>query len=178
MTDIFFLQEGASSSDAIALGALVVSIFSIAVSFFLSRRQERRGYMDEFWFREVFAPSCVEPLIEFRAIWEKKLSAIGSGGVERSLGQSFVDSLGGDIADLLRKIWIARIFDGDFYSACEEEMEKLEDVFAEKLGAAQWATASRRAPVMPELVDCVTAACSRLLQRAAEMHGKGLSIAG
>jgi len=174
--DNLLIQEGSSSSDVFALAALVVSIISVVATVLLSRRQERRGYMDEFWFREIFAPSCVMPLIEFRAKWEKNLSAVGNSNIGHSVGQKFVDAMGEDVAEILQKIWIARVFNGDFYGFCEVELEHLEDAFAKKLGAAQWQKAAAPVPVAPELVDCVTSVCARLLQRTAVMHGEGLRI--
>lgn len=176
--DVLIFGEGSSSSDIIAIGALFVSILSLVATILLSRRQEKRGYMDEFWFREIFAPSCVNPIICFRDKWEMRFAAIGNALINHQIGQELVDEIGVDSAGLLQKIWVAKLFDGDFYTFCEDELDQLEDDFARTLGAAQLRTEKATGAPTISLTDRVTVVCAKILQKAAELHGKGLKIAG
>jgi len=171
------INEGSSSSDIIAIGALLVSIISVAATVMLNRRQEKRSYMDEFWFREIFAPSCVLPVIAFRAKWEAELTELGGTSIDEAKGSELVDQIGVDATGLLQRVWIAKLFDGDFYAFCASELEHIEDGFLNTLSAAHLRPASGRRSPAAALTDQVTATCARILQRAATLHGTGLKIA-
>ncbi|AIF48204.1 hypothetical protein [Dyella japonica] len=170
---VFGAESSSSASNVIAIFALLVSIASIIATIILNRRQERRGYMDQFWFREVFARSCVDPVIQFREKWEQKLAAIGATPVAQKAGRALVSDLSSDATRLLQSLWIAKLFEGDFYSFCEERLEQMEDEFAQALGSSQ--LRGGRGTTSP-LIDDVTSACAAILHRAAALHGSGLRI--
>ena len=171
------ISEGSSTSDWIAFGALVVAIASFVATIILNRRQERRGYMDEYWFRVIFAPSCVDPVIAFRAKWEAELTALASTPIDDATGTDLADRVSVDAADLLQKVWIAKLFDGGFYDFCEHELETFEDTFVSTLGAVHLRPKTGKRSPPSVLIDHVTSTCARVLQRAAELHGDGLKIA-
>jgi hypothetical protein len=176
--DTLVIGGSSSSTDFIAVLALLVSIVSVIATVILSRRQEKRGYMDEFWFREIFAPSCVTPIIDFRAKWEQRLAAVGDASINQKKGKELVNEIGSDCAALLQKVWVAKLFEGDFYAFCEEELDQMEDEFAQVLGAAQLRSGKVKGVTAPTITEGITVVCARILQRAASIHGQGLRISG
>jgi len=75
--------------------------------------------------------------------------------------------------NLLQRLWIAKLFEGDFYAFCEKHLEKMEDEFAQALGSSQ--LRGSKGTTAP-LIDDVTSACAAILHKAAALHGSGLRI--
>lgn len=123
----------AGGSDLWAIVAIVISVLTGGFSIFWSYHSEKRGYLDNFWFREITAPNCINPALALRSKWSAKLESMANSAISKADYQLIIGDLESDIASAIEGAWVSRIFQGDLFSKIRENYEKVLDVVAEGL---------------------------------------------
>ena len=164
-------------TELIAWGSFALALCAFAFSVYWSRRTERRLSLDEYWFRQIVAPKCVSPIIEFHDYWLAELSKIESATLNIKLYRQTIGTLQTQKSALENSVWIVRMFSPDFQQSCYKELEGLEDAFASKLGAVVLNGADMD-EACSALRQHVSESAVTLLSRAAHIHGNALKPRG
>ena len=161
--------SGGGSSDFLAYASLAVALAAFVFTAYWSRRTERRLHLDEYWFRQLVAPKCIVPIMEFHDAWLAKMERIDFPLPPDAL-RELVSEYQRARVGVLDGAWISKIFTGDFYANCSEALDAIEDSLVDNLHkvatGAKDATAARA-----ELRILLGEMIVRVLARAAEIHG-------
>lgn len=165
-----FVTEGSSALDVIAIGTLVVAILALLWTAYWNRRSERRSYLDEFWFRQVVAPKCIDPVLSLNDVWAARVDNVTAANVTHAFVMRFLSDFQNDKAKVIGATWVSRIFKSGFYARCCDSLDQVEDVFAREFDnivtgrqSLDQAKASMKFALGGAAID--------ILSDAAKMHG-------
>ena len=120
-------------SNVWAIVAIIISVLTGGFSIFWSYHSEKRGYLDNFWFREITAPNCINPALALRSKWSARLEDAANKSISKLEYQQIIGDLEADVAQAIEDAWVSRIFQGDLFNKIREKYEKVLDVVAEGL---------------------------------------------
>ncbi len=156
--------------------AIAIALSSLIWTFHSNRRTERRSYRDNYWFREVLAPSCLNPVLALRETWRVKIHSLFGVSIDGALLRTFVSDLQSETAALIASMWVARIFDGTFYQSAATALGKIEDAVTNIM----FEYLKRGLPCdqsgVDKMVDALTEQCLMVLQFAATLHASNMKI--
>lgn len=164
------LAAPADGMDVTALVSLFIAVIALISTFYWNRRVERRSYLDEFWFRQVVAPNCIDPVIKFHGCWVDRIDGIRSGKVDANFIRRFVSDFQLAKSTVLDSSWVAKIFSKVFYEKSCRYLDKTEDVFAEQL-AAVLINRQSLSQAQAEMKAILGDASVGILSEAAAIHG-------
>lgn len=115
----------------ISIVALSFSVYQFFVSRSDRKRDRDRLRDDDFWFRKIIVPICLDPLIRFmseqslklRSIKEAPLSPAG----EKQEYPQFLQAFKRGKNEIVSQCLILELFDGKLYEAIAEKLDGLED---------------------------------------------------
>lgn len=166
----YILAESAPGADWTSWASLVVAAFALGFTIYWSRRTERRMYLDEYWFRQVVAPKCVNPVIEFHDVWLLRIGSLTGTKIDLDEFQNLMGDLQAHKSSLENSVWITRIFSKTFFLECSKNLERVEDSFADELGNVLLKKSSLEA-AQSALKASVGDAAVSILANAAKIHG-------
>lgn len=169
MTGAYYFEMPDTSSNAVAWIALVISAGALIWTVWTEFNGYRRRQADEYWYRTVFSPNCIEPVItllnEHLESLERVAPDTAADEVRRAYGEMFAQKK----EDLLAKLWISRMFSDAYYDLACSHLDNIEDEMAERFGT--WAmkpdSACRRDLVM--LRENAVVSVTKVLQAAAQI---------
>lgn len=129
--DHYSLAIGADKGpDTVALIALFLSVLSLFWMIWSEFTGYRRRQADEYWYREIFSPNCVEPLIVFLNEHLSSLQGldIATAGVEET--KNVCDEFAKKKEHLLERLWVSRLFSANYYSMACGQLDDVEDHLA------------------------------------------------
>ena len=127
------MDDGA---DPVAWLALLVSILAIAWTVWNELTSYRRRQADEYWYRGIFSPNCVEPLVSFL---NHHIAALQEIDVSRATAEDtrrVCEEFSKKKEELLARLWVSRLFSADYYDIACEQLDGIEDAMATKF--ARW----------------------------------------
>lgn len=130
MSSIMLVSE--QDADLVAWLALVVAFITLAWTIYWERVSARRRQIDEYWYRQIVGPNCVEPIIAFLNKWIDELLVHGANPPAATLDAMYT-TFCTEKESLLSKLWLSKLFSNSFYDEAEETFDQVEDVFAEEL---------------------------------------------
>lgn len=130
-----YVIGGERGTDVVAVVAVVISLLTLAWTMWSEINSYRRRQADEHWYREIFSPHCVEPVIEL-------LNALLKSMREELNPSSSIDEYR-ECSDrycrqkeaVLQRIWVAALFSDSFYEAAKTELDGVEDDLVKTFGA-------------------------------------------
>ena len=168
------IVTGNSDWDPLPWVSLLVGIGAVVFTIYWNFRAERRAYMDEYWFRQIVAPKCVDPILAFHESWSLKVRNLDASLDIESVKKLLFD-FQLDKALVLDGTWVSRIFSRTFYSDCCNALDEVEDVFAVELGRLVL-DGNRLSAVHVRLRDSLGSASARVLFLAAQIHDGKLRL--
>jgi hypothetical protein len=169
------IQSG-ETSDWVALAALIVSVATTIFTIWWSFWSARRSYIEGYWFREVTAPSCIEPALAIRGKWCKRIELLGNTLLTPVGTRSLIAELQTDVDEAIRAVWICKLFEGDLYEALVNRLEEIGDVVAYKLNGPVRAGHIVPSSVAASASDAISSRVLWVVQRAAAANGADLKI--
>ncbi len=168
---------GESQSGWLSVVSLIVAVFSVIFTMYWNWRAERREYLDKFWFREIFAPSCLSPVIRLRTDWVKRFSQMGACPESSMLSKALSD-FAGDKEAVLRSLWLSKLFFKDYYKNACAALDHAEDAMAAAFGTwvLKGGQRSGSCPPLAEVSAAISNSCMEVVRLAAVLHGKRLSV--
>lgn len=121
-----------AASASVAVFALALS----ALNFFTLRRDRERdrrlSVVDQYWFRVILGPFCVEPVFTFVVTATKHLRELSSkkGLPEAELRECYrvyVSTARGEIADLVIRLRLLAVVDKGAYEFASKNLDSVED---------------------------------------------------
>lgn len=161
----------------ITVTSLAIAALTILSTLYWNIRSERRGYLDQFWFREIFAPSCVTPVIKLREDWVKKISNMSLKPQDAAV-RNALSAFAGDKARVLRSLWLSKIFFKNYYLDACAALDNTEDEIANAFGrwlAKGGPNGDDPAPLV-EVSTIISDGCIGVIRLAAILHGRRLHI--
>lgn len=171
-----FVISGAGNSDIWAIVAVGISLLSALFTVLWSLRSERRGYLDNYWFREVTAPSCVEPAVKIRKRWSKRIEALGNTTIALADYRLLVEELESDVSRAIAKAWISRLFKGGLYLRIRKLHESVLDAVAGRLEPYVTSGLPFSAYLAVELSEDISNTMMLILKEAAQVNASNLKI--
>jgi hypothetical protein len=171
--DGIFVSQETGNQGWISLVSLAVALAAVIWTAYWNRRSERRGYLDEYWFRQIVAPKCINPILGFHDAWLARVDSLNRNKVNQASVQSLLSDFQKEKSVVLNSTWVARIFSTGFYARCCELLDAAEDTFAIELGAvlvSRQVLSQAQASMKVSLAD----ASVGILQEAAKIHGGAL----
>lgn len=126
-------SHGGGDSNIWPIVAIVISIVTGGFSVWWSFRAEKRGYLDNFWFREITAPSCIQPAIELRKEWVDRIERLGNKTLTKDDYQKIMGDLDIAINAAVNKAWVSKIFKGKLFDGIRKQYEAVLDTVARGL---------------------------------------------
>lgn len=173
MSDVTIRGGGTDFAAWIAVG---ISVCALLLTWYWNRRNERRSSRDSYWFREVLAPSCLDPVRNFRKQWSQRILGIVGQQLTVVQAQLLIADAQRDLAALRREMWLARLFKGNFFQDTAVVIDQIEDAVANRFSRAATATGPFTDDAARVLIDEITAGCLTVLQGAASLHDGKLKI--
>jgi hypothetical protein len=173
VSDITIRGEGA---DWVAWVAVLISIGALALTWYWNRRNESRSTRDSYWFREVLAPSCLDPVRKFRDQWTQTVLGIVGQQLTVEKAQQLISAAQLDLAKLRRDMWLAELFKGTFFHDTGEILDQIEDSIAAKLSLGVTGSGPFNDDAARTLIDDITIRCMTILRNAASLHDGKLQI--
>lgn len=168
--------SGGSGQNIVGWFALAISIGALVWNFYSTKRSEHRSYRDNYWFREVLAPDCLDPVRVLREQWCKRILDLVGKDIDGPMLRLFVGDLQRDISILIRSMWVAQIFDGDFHLSSCSALEGIEDATTNIL----YDYLKRNMPFdkngADEMIAALTQQCLEVLECAAKLHASSMKI--
>ena len=172
MSKSIVFQSG-SSSDEAAWIALAVALLTLVLTSYWNWRAERRSFLDEFWFRQIIAPKCVDPIMDFHREWLIKIDAINTNSISVKFVKGILSDVQKDMTAVSDSAWIAGMFSSIYYGKCCESLDVVEDVFATELGKLV-VSANNIEAAKSSMKKSIGDAAVKILSEAATMHGSKL----
>lgn len=172
--DRIVIAQGGTGPDMTSWVSLAVALAALLWTAYWNRRSEKRGYLDEYWFRQIVAPKCINPILGFHDGWLAKVESINGAQLSQLFVQNLLSDFQKEKSVVLNLTWVARIFSSGFYAKCCEFLDSVEDTFADELGrvlVSRQALSQAQASMKASLAD----ASVGILQEAAKIHGGTLS---
>lgn len=160
-------------SNAIAWASFALALCAFAFSVYWSKRTEKRLSLDEYWFRQIVAPKCVTPIIEFHDYWLAELARIENDPFDLERSKEVIDALQRHKNKIENSVWVVRIFSPKFQKTCYEEFEVLEDSFAQQFGDVAF-HGKDLSEACSSLRQSLGNIAVKLLARTADLHGSAL----
>lgn len=168
--------SGGGHQNVVGWIAVAISLGSLGWTLYATRRSEHRSYRDNYWFREVLAPSCLDPVRLLRERWCKRILSLVGTSIDGPILRQFVADLQKDTTVLIRSMWVGRIFDGDFHLSSCTALGGIEDAMANIL----YDYLKRNAPFdqngADKMVGALTQQCLLVLEAAASLHASSMKI--
>ena len=124
-----------SGSDAVAIAAIVISLLTLSWSIWNELNSYRRRQADEHWYREIFSPHCVEPVIDLLNKLLKTMRENLKEGSSIAQYRECSDNFGAQKEEVLRRVWVAALFSDDFYDYAKTQLDGVEDDLVKAFGA-------------------------------------------
>ncbi len=170
------ISGAGSSGDLLAYASLLVSMLTLMFTAYWSRRSERRSHLDEYWFKQLVSPKCVEPVVQFHDRWMSNL-ALEIRADDRGWVENFLSKFHDERGALQEGAWVSRIFAGDYYDYCCSQMDSVEDAFVEsiyRMSTGVQQIAATRSDMRSALGDATV----QILAHAARIHGGNYAPVG
>lgn len=130
---INIIASGGGDSNIWSIVAIGISVVTGGFSVWWSFRAERRGYLDNFWFREVTAPACIQPALDMRKEWVGKIECLGNTRLSKDEYQKLIGDLETAINTAINKAWVSKIFRGALFDGISGQYEAVLDKVARSL---------------------------------------------
>lgn len=124
---------GGGGSDVWAIVAIAISVVSGGFSVYWSYHSEKRGYLDNFWFREVTAPNCIEPALKLRQVWSARIEQMANTRLPKHTYQKLLADLENDVGKAIDDAWVCGLFRGKLYINIRVNYERVIDAVATSL---------------------------------------------
>jgi hypothetical protein len=124
---------GGGGSDVWAIVAIAISVVSGGFSVYWSYHSEKRGYLDNFWFREITAPNCIEPALKLRQVWSVRIEQLANVQLPKQQYQDLIADLENDVGKAIDDAWICGLFKGKLYVNIRANYERVIDAVATNL---------------------------------------------
>lgn len=164
-----FIVGGEAGVDPVALSALLLSLFAAGWAVWNEFTGYRRKQADEYWYRGVFSPNCVMPLIEFLNDHLEGLQSIDVGKIGPDRARQFCEDFAGRKESLLSKLWVSQLFSSDYYSIACGRLDDIEDEMAQKFGGWAVKPSSATGRDLEALRDSAIAGVAEVLAAAANI---------
>jgi hypothetical protein len=155
----------------VAIVGVLVDVIRLIYELVHERKEKDSSVHDQFWFRTIISPRCVNPLIEFVELHAKALGTLVSNLMTTSDPQVQLTRLRQFVAtyqvasnELLERLILLTVFDNEVYLQVRNCLEQLEDDLTQRLASLLIARAGE-APheLLPELRSkCWSAAVEAL----------------
>lgn len=132
MSSYYYVTSG--GAEPTAWLALFLSLCALGWGVWVELTGHRRRRADEYWYRGIFSPQCVEPLIEFLNEHVASLQRIDCSKVTVRDTRKFCDDFSDRKEKLLSRIWISKLFSPKYYDVACDKFDEMEDNIAKKLG--------------------------------------------
>lgn len=134
MTSRISIVEAPQSVDLTAWIALIVSLVTLGWMIWSEYTGYRRRQADEYWYREIFSPNCIEPLIEFLNDHIASLQKMDVSKVKVDETRRFCSNFSDRKEDLLGRIWISDLFSSTYYDFACAQLDEIEDAMVTCFG--------------------------------------------
>jgi len=168
--EAFYVVVGEDGVDPVAWLALVVSVLTVAWTVWSEFTSYRRRQADEHWYRGIFSPNCIEPLVEFLNLHLSSLQSIDVGKATADETRRFCEDFASRKESLLSKLWVSQLFSGDYYSLACEQLDEIEDEMVTKFGGWVMKPASASGRDLETLRDEAIAKVTIVLASAARIN--------
>lgn len=151
--------------DPVACLALIVSIGTLGWTVWCEFTGAGRRRADEYWYRSVLAPNCIEPLIDLMNEYVAALATLNTDMTFEE-SQAFCDSFAQKKERLLARLWISKLFSSEYYDQACLELDHIDDFFVQTFGAFFMRGKSAEQIDFSSLRDEAIARISNLLREA------------
>lgn len=171
------VSNGASGSDMLAWGGLAIAALALLLTAYWNRRSEKRLFLDEFWFRQVVAPKCIAPVIEFHDGWLAKVDSLDASDTDAKSLQALMSELQRTRLTIEHSAWITRIFSGTYYVEACRTLDLVEDSFAQELLVGVLGKGNNLSVAKSAIKASLSDSAVHILAIAATIHGGNLKPA-
>jgi len=163
------ISGGGGSTEYVAYASMLVSLLVFIFTIYWSRRSERRAHLDDYWFKQLIVPKCIAPVADFHDEWMSKIDSANSS-MDRDAITRFISEFQLKRSKLQEGAWISRIFAGNYYDFCCQQLDGVEDALVDSLHKMSTGVLDEtrlRADVRLALGSAVV----EILANAANIHG-------
>jgi hypothetical protein len=164
------------AASLLATFSLIIALFSLGYTIYSGRRRERRAYLDEFWFRQIIAPSCVDPTLVLRKKWNPQLQGLVNKKLTKANCQNLTRQLQDEIDAAIDSAWVASLFEGDLYEGVERALESINDDIAKTISLASLNDKVLSVDVVSDLCNGLSKNCMSVLQCAVKANASKLDV--
>lgn len=125
------ITEGSGATSWVSL---FIAALALGITIYWNKRSERRSYLDAYWFRQVVAPKCIDPVLGFHDSWLRQLERLNDTPVDAAFATDMLSRFQREKSALLDATWVAQIFSLNFYRDACLLLDEAEDAFAANLG--------------------------------------------
>lgn len=133
--DSYYFAAEESGANMVALIAVLISLLTLGWTVWSEFTGYRLRQADEYWYRSVFSPNCIDPIIKLLNEHLADLESVSHGkhSVEerRKYGESFAKKK----EEILLRLWISHMFSDAYYSTASRCLDGLEDDMAERFSS-------------------------------------------
>jgi hypothetical protein len=159
------------------LVAILISILTGGFSIWWSFRTEKRGYLDNFWFREITAPHCIQPAIEMQRNWLPRIESLANTALSKAEYQKIMGDLEAAINLAISRAWVSKIFKSSLYDLICARYEALSDQVANGLQKYVDSSVAVPAAVAISLSSNASALLMAILAESAKANAAKLKLA-
>jgi hypothetical protein len=174
---INIIANDGGGSNLWSIVAIGISVITGGFSVWWSFRAEKRGYLDNFWFREVTAPACIQPALDMRKEWVERIERLGNTQLTKDEYQHLIGDLETAINTAINKAWVSKIFKGALFDGVSGQYEAVLDKVAR--GLQKHVDSPHVVPVVTavDLSVEVSTLLMGVLARAAKANSSRLELA-
>jgi hypothetical protein len=173
--DLSYLLIGApAGADPTAWVALLLSVSVFAWTIWNEYASARRRQADEYWYRRILGPNCIEPLVEFLNDHINRLQLINVGSLTAEASRDFCADFAQRKEALLAKLWISRLFSADYYDFACRRLDDVEDIMSSTFGSWLVKPAVAAQGDLVELREQAITRVTEVLAMAAKIRMSGL----
>ena len=158
-----------AGGDTVAIIAVVISLLTFGWTIWNEINSYRRRQADEHWYREIFSPHCVEPVIELlNNLLKTMREDLGPASTIDDYRRCS-DRYCQEKEAVLRRVWVAALFSNDFYDRAKAELDGVEDELVTTFGAWSMKGGSRSQHDADSLERQIIAKVTKVLAEASRI---------
>lgn len=169
--DGYYIVSGERSGvDIVACVALLISIGTLVWTIWNEYSSVQRRRADEYWYRQVLGPNCIEPLVKLLNDHIDDLQRVDTEKLTIEESRNFEAKFCFRKEELIAKLWLSHLFSASYYQLASDELDGIEDGMAGKFGAWFYSAKADRQADMLSLREDAIRRVTHILANAADMR--------